>query len=108
MGFNELWWAELRDASVRDQVSFPFVAWRVGASVAALPGTIRDGSALALRPSPHFLNLYHSNVRYAGRTLRFGPATVTVGYSAKPKGKEGEQHQQAILDAANAHNEDFE
>ena len=81
-GFNEAWWAQLQQRSVRDQVSFPFVAWRAGVAVRAMPGTIRDGSALGRKPSPHFRNVYHSNVRYAGGGLRFGPVALSVGYDA--------------------------
>ena len=93
--FNELWWAELSTRSVRDQVSFPFVTWKSGVVVRKLPGTIRDGSALRLPPSPYFRNLYHSNVRYAGGTLRFGPAALSVGYDAAKARAEAEKQERA-------------
>lgn len=31
--FNDLWWNEIKNNSVRDQISFPYIAWRLGISV---------------------------------------------------------------------------
>lgn len=35
---NEAWWNELEHASVRDQVSLPFVCWKAGVRWAEIPG----------------------------------------------------------------------
>lgn len=36
--FNEAWWREIEGGSVRDQLSFDFVRWRLGLAQAYLPG----------------------------------------------------------------------
>jgi len=40
--FNELWWGEVKTSSHRDQLSFPYVAWKTGIKVQGLPGNARD------------------------------------------------------------------
>lgn len=46
ISFNEEWWHELKNNSIRDQMSFNYVAWRRGIKYAAFPGNrVR---------SPHF------------------------------------------------------
>lgn len=47
---NEAWWAELQTHSVRDQVSLPYVCWRLGIKWKVIPG--RAG----LRTFPGTLN----------------------------------------------------
>lgn len=37
--FNELWWEEILHGSCRDQISFPYVAWRLNLPWGQLPGT---------------------------------------------------------------------
>jgi len=37
---GELWWAEIREHSVRDQVSFPYVCWQLGLRWRIIPGRI--------------------------------------------------------------------
>lgn len=38
--FNEMWWEELRNNSHRDQLSFPYVAWKMGLKIMRIPGNI--------------------------------------------------------------------
>lgn len=40
--FNDLWWTELRGHSVRDQVSFDYLAWVLSLDYATFPGTRCD------------------------------------------------------------------
>jgi hypothetical protein len=35
---NEAWWSEIRTHSVRDQVSLPYVCWKLGARWGVIPG----------------------------------------------------------------------
>ena len=37
--FNEIWWGEIQRHSVRDQLSFPYSAWKLGLAVNTFPGT---------------------------------------------------------------------
>ena len=37
--FNEIWWAEIQDRCVRDQISFTYAAWKVGLPINAFPGS---------------------------------------------------------------------
>lgn len=37
--FNSTWWREIQDNSIRDQISFPYAAWRHGLAVNTFPGT---------------------------------------------------------------------
>ncbi len=37
-GFNEAWWQEIDNNSLRDQLSFNYVAYRLGAEYATVPG----------------------------------------------------------------------
>jgi len=48
---NNLWWNEINHGSVRDQVSFPYVVWKTGMSIAIIPGDHRNG--------PHFKRYRH-------------------------------------------------
>lgn len=36
--FNELWWDEIQSGSHRDQLSFPYVAWKLGMAWTPIPG----------------------------------------------------------------------
>lgn len=45
-GFNELWWDELRNNSVRDQLSFDYLSWKT-----KMPYVVFDGTRTS---SPHF------------------------------------------------------
>jgi len=38
---NELWWSEIQAHSPRDQVSLPYVCWKLGIKWGELPGRIR-------------------------------------------------------------------
>lgn len=40
--FNEAWWKEVRDYSVRDQLSFNYVAWKLGTGYDVIPGNLFD------------------------------------------------------------------
>lgn len=42
--FNEAWWDEIARGSRRDQISFPYVAWKLGLSYATFPGCIEDNA----------------------------------------------------------------
>jgi hypothetical protein len=37
--FNNTWWKEIQENSIRDQLSFPYAAWRHGIAVNTFPGT---------------------------------------------------------------------
>lgn len=36
--FNELWWDNLKNYSIRDQISFPYVAWKTKTFINTFPG----------------------------------------------------------------------
>lgn len=40
--FNEAWWAQISAGSVRDQLSFDYVCWKLGIMYAILPGDLWD------------------------------------------------------------------
>lgn len=40
--FSETWWQEIKSGSVRDQISFPYVAWKKGIEYTYLPLSIID------------------------------------------------------------------
>lgn len=40
---NELWWSEIEQGSVRDQISFDYCCWKLGITPATVPGTIFAG-----------------------------------------------------------------
>jgi alkaline ceramidase TOD1/glycosyltransferase MUCI70-like protein len=42
--FCEAWWNEIVTGSRRDQLSFPYVAWKLGVDYARLPGTLAENS----------------------------------------------------------------
>ena len=48
--FNEFWWREIQAGSIRDQISFPYVAWKTGIKINYFPGTVRDGTPFLRRP----------------------------------------------------------
>lgn len=37
--FNSIWWHEIQDTCIRDQISFPYSAWKAGLAVNTFPGT---------------------------------------------------------------------
>jgi len=37
--FNNTWWEEIQKNSIRDQVSFPYAAWKHGVAINTFPGT---------------------------------------------------------------------
>ena len=45
--FNELWWSEIEQGSIRDQLSFNYAAWRLGVAYTTFEGTRVS--------SPHFI-----------------------------------------------------
>jgi hypothetical protein len=47
---NDDWWAEIAAGSCRDQLSFDYVTWRRGFSVAQLPSHLWDGPLFGWRP----------------------------------------------------------
>jgi hypothetical protein len=58
VAFDEAWWAELRDHSRRDQLSFNYVAWKRSFRYATMPGTVYDNDDFliyfhALKDTPH-------------------------------------------------------
>lgn len=44
--FNEMWWNEISHGSVRDQLSFNYVCWRLGMRYAIIPGKVYRNRAL--------------------------------------------------------------
>lgn len=48
--FNQLWWAQIASYSCRDQVSFPFVSWRLGVKWRRLPGSCYHNPFFKLHP----------------------------------------------------------
>ena len=48
--FNELWWHEITNGSIRDQLSFDYVAFKLGLKVAEFPGDLSDNPYF-LRPA---------------------------------------------------------
>lgn len=47
---NELWWKELRANSIRDQLSFNYVAWKLGINYQAFEGTRTNNPHFEWRP----------------------------------------------------------
>ena len=37
--FNSIWWQEIQETCIRDQISFPYCAWKAGLAVNTFPGT---------------------------------------------------------------------
>jgi Protein of unknown function (DUF616) len=67
--FNEAWWDEIVRGSRRDQISFPYIAWKLGLRYATFPGTIennafftQNGHASVVRR--HTARLVKSAIRY--------------------------------------------
>ena len=48
--FSEVWWSEFQAGSCRDQISFPFAAWKTGLRWAGLEESIRQNSHFQLMP----------------------------------------------------------
>jgi hypothetical protein len=48
--FARVWWREVERFSCRDQISLPYVVWRTGAQVSALPGSVYANEFVAWRP----------------------------------------------------------
>jgi len=46
--FNELWWTQLKNGSVRDQLSFDYVAWKLKIKYAVFEGTSFDNKNFKL------------------------------------------------------------
>jgi len=42
INFCELWWGEIENGSVRDQISFPYVAWKTGIKVEYVDALPKD------------------------------------------------------------------
>jgi hypothetical protein len=42
-GMGEMWWNEIRNNSRRDQLSFPYCAWKLGVKIAVISGCPRRG-----------------------------------------------------------------
>lgn len=40
--FNQMWWNEIINGSTRDQISFNYVAWKLGMKMTQIPGTVQD------------------------------------------------------------------
>lgn len=38
---NEMWWEQIQKHSVRDQISFPFVCWKLGIPWEIIPGNVK-------------------------------------------------------------------
>ncbi len=48
--FNELWWNEVSQYSRRDQLSFPYVLWKLKMDYTCFPGTARSNPLFQLKP----------------------------------------------------------
>jgi len=48
--FNELWWHEVANSSVRDQISFNYAIWKTGLDWGILPGRVEDSPLFTHRP----------------------------------------------------------
>ena len=58
---GEMWWNEIKNRSPRDQVSLPYVCWKLGLEWGTIPGIMR------LSPSPglasgHFWLIKHGHI----------------------------------------------
>lgn len=47
--FNEAWWQEILNGSRRDQISFNYVAWKLGFKFNYFPGSLREKNYLFVR-----------------------------------------------------------
>jgi len=48
--FRLLWWKEVSEGSIRDQLSFMYCAWKTGACVASMPWSALKGMGIVFRP----------------------------------------------------------
>ena len=55
--FNEAWWEEICNYSQRDQISFGYLAYKMGMKVNYFPGTIGDNNNLLFRKYFHKCSL---------------------------------------------------
>lgn len=46
--FNELWWREIQEESIRDQLSFPYLAWKQNLKIKKIDGFIRKNKFLRI------------------------------------------------------------
>ena len=53
--FNDTWWHELSHGSIRDQASFSYVVWKLGAKIKPLNGRVND--------NPYFKFIQHKQSR---------------------------------------------
>jgi hypothetical protein len=72
--FNELWWAEIRNGSCRDQISFPVVAQRAGIRVGCFPGSVHHWR-------PRFRDLFYKVER-----------SLVTSVAARLKSQRAEEH----------------
>ena len=50
--FGEAWWHEIRTGSHRDQLSFDYVAWKLGMRYATFPLPVESANGIAIK-EPH-------------------------------------------------------
>ena len=94
--FNEAWWDEIVHGSKRDQLSFPYVARKVGLRAYTFPGSIRDTPLFERgrhtvdhSQTPQFATQAPSERRVArsaprgrtSRTIAFGPVRNTPSWN---------------------------
>jgi hypothetical protein len=48
--FNEVWWEEIKNHSKRDQLSFNYVAWKLGVKYRQIDGSIKKNSFFSVIP----------------------------------------------------------
>lgn len=71
--FNEAWWVELNSRSLRDQVSFPYICWKLGMPWAVIPR--HAGEPWYPSSSKHFWFTIH------GLTVKNEPGYILSGQS---------------------------
>lgn len=64
--FNEAWWEEIEQGTRRDQISFNYIAWKLGLRVQYFPDSISGGDGL-FRKYPHRGQTLRSRARQVGR-----------------------------------------
>ena len=68
--FNEAWWEEITNGSTRDQLSFPYVARKMGLRYGTFPGTIFSNPLFRREPHAAALQARPSRRRMRARSHR--------------------------------------
>lgn len=80
--FMQAWWNEIVTGSVRDQLSFPYVAWKLNAEVTLLPRRFASGSQVDFRP--HSRQIVYDSGGRARVPFRYWPV-INLAFRARDR-----------------------